>query len=77
MADELTRWDRGLNFAAVRGAWLSRAVGVGEPIRVNLSDRVIDGRFDSLDADGRLVMIRPDGRRETVSAGDLYFAARG
>ena len=51
--------------------------GFGEPIRVNLADRALEGRFDSLDADGRLVLLRTDGVRETVSAGDLFFAAAG
>jgi BirA family biotin operon repressor/biotin-[acetyl-CoA-carboxylase] ligase len=77
MAAELVVWDRGRGFAGVRAAWLARAGGIGEGIRVNLSDRTIDGRFESLDAEGRLVLLRDDGRRETVSAGDLFFAAAG
>jgi BirA family biotin operon repressor/biotin-[acetyl-CoA-carboxylase] ligase len=75
MADELARWDRGENFRAIRGAWLARSAGLGEPIRVNLPERVIDGRFDSLDDDGRLVLTRLDGVREAVSAGDVFFGA--
>lgn len=75
MADELSVWDRGRGFAAVRAAWLTRAGGIGEPIRVNLADRALDGRFDALDAEGRLVLLKSDGVRETVSAGDLFFAA--
>jgi BirA family biotin operon repressor/biotin-[acetyl-CoA-carboxylase] ligase len=77
MAGELRRWDRGQGFAAIRAAWLGRASGIGEAIRVSLADRVIDGSFDTLDADGRLVLTRRDGGRETVSAGDLFFARHG
>jgi BirA family biotin operon repressor/biotin-[acetyl-CoA-carboxylase] ligase len=77
MAQELAVWDRGRGFEATRAAWLSRASGIGEAIRVNLSDRTLDGRFDSLDGDGRLVVLRPDGGRETVSAGDLFFPMTG
>lgn len=77
MASELIIWDRGHDFTAIRCAWLTRAQGIGEPIRVNLADRALDGRFDSLDPDGRLVLLRTDGVRETVSAGDLFFAAAG
>lgn len=77
LATEMDVWDRGRGFAAVRAAWLARAGGLGEPIRVNLADRALDGRFDSLDADGRLILLRSDGARETVSAGDLFFAATG
>jgi BirA family transcriptional regulator, biotin operon repressor / biotin---[acetyl-CoA-carboxylase] ligase len=73
MAEELSRWDRGGNFAATRRAWLARSLGLGEPIRVNLAARTIDGRFDTLDEEGRLVLTRNDGARETISAGDVFF----
>ncbi|MCB1495669.1 MAG: biotin--[acetyl-CoA-carboxylase] ligase [Bauldia sp.] len=76
MADEIERWDRGGGFAEVRSAWLDRAYGIGERITVNLNDRVIDGSFETLDDDGRLVLGRPGGARETISAGDLFFAGR-
>jgi BirA family transcriptional regulator, biotin operon repressor / biotin---[acetyl-CoA-carboxylase] ligase len=73
LAAELGRWDRGKGFADVRAAWLARAIGIGEPITVNLPGRVVDGCFDTLDHEGRLVLTRQDGHRETVSAGDLFF----
>lgn len=77
MAEEIHRWDKGAGFADIRSAWLDRAFGVGEPITVNLADRSIEGRFDTLDDAGRLVLGRPDGGSETISAGDLFFAGRG
>ncbi len=73
MAEELTRWARGGNFAATRSAWLARSLGLGEPIRVNLAARTIDGRFDTLDEEGRLVITRNDGARERITAGDVFF----
>ncbi len=73
MAEEIAGWQRGANFTAVRAAWLARSAGLGEPIRVNLAERVIDGRFDTLDDDGRLVLTRLDGVQETISAGDVFF----
>jgi len=73
MAEELLGWDRGNNFAATRSAWLARSLGLGEPIRVNLTARTIDGRFDTLDAEGRLVVTRSDGARELITAGDVFF----
>lgn len=77
MAEEIARFDRGVGFAAVRTGWLARSLGIGEPIRVNLPGRVIDGRFDSLDMEGRLILSRDDGARETLSAGDVFFGAGG
>lgn len=77
LAAELALWDRGRGFDAIRAAWLARAIGVGEAITVNLPDRALVGRFDALDGDGRLVLALPDGARETISAGDLFFARAG
>jgi BirA family biotin operon repressor/biotin-[acetyl-CoA-carboxylase] ligase len=77
LAEEIATWDRGAGFAATRRAWLSRSTGIGESIRVNLADRVIDGHFDALDEAGRLIVTRSDGVREALSAGDVFFAAAG
>ena len=73
MAVEVSRLDRGAGFAAIRAAWLARACGVGDAIRVNLDGRSIDGRFEDLDGDGRLILKRNDGVRETFTAGDVFF----
>jgi BirA family biotin operon repressor/biotin-[acetyl-CoA-carboxylase] ligase len=75
MADEIGLWNRGAGFTATRRAWLTRAIGVGEAIHVDLGDRVIDGRFETLDEAGRLVVTRAGGGRDTISAGDVFFAA--
>ncbi len=77
MAGEITVWARGVGIAATRRAWLARASGVGGPIRVNLGGRVIEGRFEALDEAGRLIVVRADGTREAVSAGDVFLLAAG
>ena len=66
-------WDDGTGFGAIRAAWLARARGVGAPVRVQLSDRVIEGWFETLDGDGHLVVRGDDGRRHSVAAGDVHF----
>ncbi|CAN5359043.1 hypothetical protein BH10PSE9_BH10PSE9_10390 [soil metagenome] len=77
MADEIRRWDRGAGFAGTRAAWLARSIGVGAPIRAALADRTVEGRFETLDEAGRLVLAHTDGRRETITAGDVFLAAAG
>jgi len=72
MLSRLTQWDRGRNFAAIRGDWLARASGVGEPIRVALPDRDLEGRFETLDAAGHLMLRTGDGRVIAVAAGDVF-----
>ncbi|MCB8838494.1 biotin--[acetyl-CoA-carboxylase] ligase [Aurantimonas sp. VKM B-3413] len=64
---------RGEGFGEVRRQWLSLAVGLGEPCRVNLADRSIEGRFEALDPQGRLILRQDDGRTIAIAAGDLFF----
>jgi BirA family biotin operon repressor/biotin-[acetyl-CoA-carboxylase] ligase len=73
MAEAIAVWNRGAGFAATRAAWLERAVGIGQSIRVNLSDRSVGGRFEALDETGRLVLARADGGRETFSTGEVFL----
>ena len=77
MAAWLERWDAGRGFATIRAQWMDRSVGLGLPVKARLPDRLVEGRFDDLDATGRLVLTRLDGQREAISAGDVFFGPRG
>jgi BirA family biotin operon repressor/biotin-[acetyl-CoA-carboxylase] ligase len=68
----LAEWDRGISFYATRRAWLAHACGIGEIVRVRLADRTVVGRFEMLDATGRLVLRSADGGIETVGAGEVF-----
>lgn len=72
-ADYLRLWDGGEGFADIRAAWLARAAGPGRAISVVTSGTTHEGTFETIDAEGRLVLARKDGTRLTVSAGDVYF----
>jgi len=76
MARRLAEWKRGLGFAAVRAAWLKRAAGLGEPARIRLPEREIEGRIETLDEAGRLMVRLADGRIEHVTAGEMFPLAR-
>lgn len=76
METTLRSFDRGAGFASIRRRWLSLCAGVGRPCRVNLADRSVDGRFEELDADGRLVLQTETGQRLVVAAGDLFYLDR-
>ncbi|HEV1999636.1 MAG TPA: biotin--[acetyl-CoA-carboxylase] ligase, partial [Xanthobacteraceae bacterium] len=65
-------WARGQGFAAIRGAFLARVTGIGARIEARLSDRAVAGRFEGIDERGALVLIKPDGGRVTVAAGDVF-----
>jgi BirA family biotin operon repressor/biotin-[acetyl-CoA-carboxylase] ligase len=67
-------WDHGRGFGAIRTQWLARAAGLGAAIQVRQDDRVIDGVFETIDEDGRLV-VSCSGQSTKVAAGDVYFGA--
>lgn len=68
------QWDEGRGFAAVREAWLDRAHGLGQGIRVHLPKAEFPGIFAGLDADGALLLDTPTGRRR-IEAGEVFPAA--
>lgn len=72
MAARLAEWDRGAGFAAIRDAWLARAGGLGQAVRARLPDREVSGIFEALDQAGRLILRLPDGRREVITAGEVF-----
>ncbi len=62
-------------FAPVRDAWLARAARLGQPIRARLMSGEETGIFETIDPAGALVLRRPDGRRVSIAAGDVFFPA--
>jgi len=77
MADALERWDCGRGLAVTRSDWLARAGGVGSPVTVNLPDREIRGHFETIDSEGRLVLLTADGHKQAIAAGDVFFQTPG
>jgi BirA family biotin operon repressor/biotin-[acetyl-CoA-carboxylase] ligase len=68
-------WDNGRGFAEIRGKWLERAAGLGQPVSVQSGASTISGTFDTIDDAGCLIVATPDGRRVPISAGDVYFGS--
>lgn len=64
------RWRRE-GFQPLRQAWLQRAQGLGEPIRVRLATGESGGRFAGLDEEGALLLDDATGRRR-VAAGEVF-----
>lgn len=72
MIARVAQWAGGTGFADTREAWLRRASGIGRPVTVRLGERESEGVFEALDFSGAMVLRRPDGARETISAGDVF-----
>jgi BirA family biotin operon repressor/biotin-[acetyl-CoA-carboxylase] ligase len=76
-AEAFARWEaiwRQGGFAAIRPAWLARAGGLGEDIRVRLERETLYGRFLDLDEAGALLLGQDAGQRR-IAAGDIFPAA--
>jgi BirA family biotin operon repressor/biotin-[acetyl-CoA-carboxylase] ligase len=71
MIGRVVQWNRGAGFAVVRDEWLRRAYGLGKTVRVALPEGEREGRFETIDEAGRLVLRRADGAIETITAGDV------
>jgi len=69
-----TRWREG-GFAPIRAAWMLRAGGLGEEIRVRLENTTLHGRFLDLDEAGALLLGQAGGQRR-IAAGDIFPATR-
>lgn len=69
-----TQW-RQEGFAPIREAWLARARGIGEEIRVNLAGgQSLTGRFIGINETGGLLLGADNGSVQTILAGDVYFS---
>lgn len=73
VAETFALWAGGAGFAAVRRAWLQRAVSSGTELQVARPQGRLAGRFSSIDADGRLILDTDRGV-VTVEAGDVFLA---
>lgn len=67
----LAQW-RDEGFAATRRDWLERAAGLNGPARVDLGSEILEGRFEGIDADGRLLLRGAQGAR-LIAAGDVFL----
>lgn len=66
-------WDKGRGFGEIRRLWLDHAVGLGQPVSIQSGPSAISGLFDTIDETGCMIVVRSDGKRMPVSAGDVYF----
>lgn len=73
--ETLDLWRGGEGFARIRDAWLADAAYLGSHIRVELPRVTVEGRFETIDAIGRLVLATREGER-VIEAGDVSLGPR-
>jgi BirA family biotin operon repressor/biotin-[acetyl-CoA-carboxylase] ligase len=68
-------WDEGRGFAEIRQRWLQRAAGLGRPVSILSGGSTATGTFETIDETGCMIVRTSDGRRQPISAGEVYFGA--
>ena len=63
---------RAQGFAPIREAWLARAARLGEEIVARTAKDAWRGRFETVDAEGNLVLSTSEGRR-AIAAAEVFF----
>ncbi len=60
-------------FSTIRGAWLTRAHGIGQLINARLSNRTYAGIFRGIDENGALILEERNGNTRLVTSGEVFF----
>ena len=68
----LDYFDNGKGFGYIRKQWIERARGIGGPISVRQANDVIEGTFQGLDDQGKLLLAH-DGKVTAIIAGDVFY----
>ncbi|MFN0116353.1 MAG: biotin--[acetyl-CoA-carboxylase] ligase [Paracoccaceae bacterium] len=79
LAAAFARWEARLScegFPPLRDAFLSRAGRIGETVTARTGAGAVEGRFETIDDTGALVLSTANGPR-AIPAADLYFQAAG
>ena len=58
-------------FEAVADEWEERCGTIGQPVTIQIGERKIHGRAESLDDDGALLLRTEHGTLERVTGGDV------
>ncbi|MEL7344643.1 MAG: biotin--[acetyl-CoA-carboxylase] ligase [Pseudomonadota bacterium] len=61
-----------MGFQPIRESWLENAARLGEAITARTMRDTIEGRFETVDEAGNLILETPKGR-VTITAADVYF----
>lgn len=65
-------WDNGAGFEAIREAWMKRSLPIGAPLKVRLSDEILQGSYQGIDPDGALILAIADGQKRRITTGDIF-----
>jgi BirA family biotin operon repressor/biotin-[acetyl-CoA-carboxylase] ligase len=61
------------NFASLAEEWEQHCITLGQRVRIHIGDRTLNGRAESLDNDGALLLRSDHGLLERVVGGDVII----
>lgn len=64
---------RSEGFGPIRAEWLCHAARMGQPLRARMAAEEVTGLFETIDAEGRLVLHTGNARR-VIPAAEIHFA---
>lgn len=70
-----TIWSDGMDFEAIRTAWLTRALPIGHTMTINAGGIPESGTFAGLDATGALLLNDARGQQRRFSYGDVTLGS--
>lgn len=76
LAPAFATWEqrlRSYGFAPIRDAFLARAARLGSTLIARTMTETLEGRFETIDETGALVLVTPTGRR-AIPAADVFFS---
>jgi BirA family biotin operon repressor/biotin-[acetyl-CoA-carboxylase] ligase len=65
-------WNNGAGFEAIREAWMERSLPINAPLKVRLSDEILQGFYQGIDPDGALILAIADGQERRIRTGDIF-----
>ena len=71
--DDVYRTWAASGFGPIRQAWLAKAAGLGETLKVRMPRETISGVFDTISESGELKLRLPDGGVRMIAAGEVFF----
>ncbi|MEP5761019.1 MAG: biotin--[acetyl-CoA-carboxylase] ligase [Litoreibacter sp.] len=75
LAEHFAYWETQLThfgFDTVRKSWLDHAARVGKKITARTSSETLYGVFETIDADGNMIL-NTNGTQRSIAAADVYF----
>lgn len=73
ISDNISVWNKGEGFSAIRGKWLEKAFGLGRKTTVKVpAKETVEGTFEGIDLDG-FMLLRTDTEIIRISTADIFF----